>query len=93
MITKIMFLPVSILSGLVAGLLGKKVFERLWGVVDDQDPPDAKHRDVSWGKLLAALVLQGAVFKALRGLVDRATRVGFSRATGTWPGEARPSHG
>jgi hypothetical protein len=92
MILKILFLPVSIVSGVVAGILGKKVFAGLWGVVDQEDPPEAKHRDVPWSKLVLALLFQGAVLKAVRGVVDRATRAGFSRATGAWPGDARPSH-
>ncbi|MFL5852661.1 MAG: DUF4235 domain-containing protein, partial [Solirubrobacteraceae bacterium] len=44
--SKILFTPVSILAGLIGGLIGKKLFEQLWGLVDDEEPPDPKHRDV-----------------------------------------------
>jgi hypothetical protein len=87
---KILFIPVSVISGLVAGVLGKKLFEGLWSLVDHEQPPDPKHRDVSWGKVVAALILEGAIFRAVRGVVDRASRQAFSKATGSWPGEERP---
>jgi hypothetical protein len=38
----------------------------------------------------AALIVEGAIFRAVRGLVDRSARTGFARLTGTWPGEPRP---
>ena len=50
----LMFKPIGILSGLAAGLLGKKIFELLWGLVDEQDPPEPKYRQVHLGKLAAA---------------------------------------
>ncbi len=87
---KVLFIPVSILGGLLAGLIGKKLFEWLWGLVDDQEPPDAQHQDVSWAKLVPALAVQGAVFGVTRGLTDHASRQAFYRATGAWPGEPEP---
>ncbi|HWX51946.1 MAG TPA: DUF4235 domain-containing protein [Solirubrobacteraceae bacterium] len=87
---KILFAPVSVLTGLVAGVLGKKLFKGLWSLVDREQPPDPKRRDASWGKVVAALVLEGAIFRAVRGVVDRASRQAFSKATGSWPGEERP---
>jgi len=71
-------------------VLGKKAFEWLWGIVDDEEAPDPKHREVAWGKLIPALLLEGAIFRAVRGVFDQATRRLFSRATGRWPGEERP---
>jgi hypothetical protein len=40
--------------------------------------------------LAVALALEGAIFRVIRGLVDRGSRRGFMRLTGTWPGEERP---
>lgn len=85
-----LFRPVSILGGLAAGLLAKKLFERGWGMIDDQEPPDAEHREIDWPKMIIALMLEGAIFTLARGLIDHATRVGFARYTGVWPGEERP---
>jgi hypothetical protein len=87
---KVLFLPISIVGGILAGLLGKKIFEQLWGVIDDEEAPDAKHREIPYGKLVAALVLEGAIFRLVRGLFDHGTRRGFARMTGAWPGQEAP---
>ena len=87
---KILFLPFSIAGGFIAGLIGKKLFEAAWGLVDDEEPPGPEHRDVDYVKLGIALGLEGAIFRIIRGLVDHAARGGFLRLTGAWPGEERP---
>jgi len=87
---KFVFLPISILGGIIAGLIGKKAFEGLWGVVDDEEPPDAEHRNISYGKLALALVLEGAIFRLIRGFFDHGARHAFERLTGAWPGEEAP---
>jgi hypothetical protein len=37
-----------------------------------------------------ALAIEGALFRLAKGLVDRGTRIGYERMTGSWPGEERP---
>jgi hypothetical protein len=88
--SKILFAPVSALGSRLAGLIGKRVFARVWSLVDGAQPPDPSRPDMPWRTLLAGLLLEGAIFRAARGLVDRASRQGFSRLTGTWPGQQRP---
>lgn len=87
---KLMFLPVSIGGGLLAGLIGKKLFGFMWGAIDDQAPPSAEHREVSLPKLVAALLLEGALFSLIKGLVDHGSRHAFARVTGAWPGDEQP---
>jgi hypothetical protein len=87
---KLLFIPFSVAAGLVAGFAGKKIFERVWGLIDDQEPPEPEHRDISGWKMIAALALEGAIFRATRGLADHAARRSFERATGRWPGETAP---
>jgi hypothetical protein len=87
---KLLFIPFSIVGGLIAGLLSKKVFDLAWGIVDDEEPPEPEHREVTWPKLAIALALQGAIFRMMRGLTDRGSRLGFYRLTGSWPGEEEP---
>ena len=87
---KIAFTPLSIVLGLVAGMVGKKIFEQIWGLIDEEEPPDAKHREISYPKLVAALIFEGAIFRLVKGLVDHGARQGFARLTGTWPGEEKP---
>jgi hypothetical protein len=87
---KLAFLPISVLGGIVAGIAGKKAFEQLWGLVDEQDPPDAKRRDAVVWKLALALLIEGAIFRLARGLFDHGARRAFARTTGSWPGDESP---
>ena len=77
-------------SGLLAGLLGKKIFNLIWALFDDEEAPKPEHRNVDPRKL--ALVIDGTVFALIRGLVDHGSRLAFTRATGTWPGEEQPDN-
>jgi hypothetical protein len=87
---KIAFMPVGILAGLLAGQISKKIFDVVWSRVDDEEAPHAKHREIELVKLVPALLIEGALFRVVRGLVDHGTRRGFARVTGTWPGQERP---
>ena len=87
---KLIFAPIGIGAGLLAGLVAQKAFEKLWSVFDDEEAPAPDHREVPFPKLIAALVVEGAVFRVTKGLVDRGVRSAFARTTGTWPGEERP---
>ena len=87
---KLLFAPVSIVSGLIAGLLGRKVYARIWALVDKEEPPKPEHRRVSWPKLVGALALEGAVFRLVKGAVDHGSREGFAKLTGKWPGKEAP---
>jgi Protein of unknown function (DUF4235) len=87
---KFLFLPFSIAAGLIAGQLSKKLFEAIWGLFADEEAPEAQHREISIAKLVLALVIEGAVFRAVRGVVDHGARRGFHRVTGSWPGDEAP---
>jgi uncharacterized protein DUF4235 len=85
--------PFSILSlglGLAAGQLAKKVFTFVWDKVDDEQAPDFKHREVPYVKLVIALLVEGAIFKLVKGMVDHGARHAWARSTGAWPGPERP---
>jgi hypothetical protein len=84
---KFLFMPISVAGGLLAGFLGKKVFERVWSLIDKEEPPKPERREVSWPKLIAALALEGAIFRLLKGVADHGARRAFATGTGTWPGD------
>ena len=90
MVAKILFIPFSIAGSLIAGFTAKKIFDFVWARVEDAEPPEAEHRDVSMGKLVAAQAVQGAIFRGVRAGTDRSSRLAFMRATGVWPGEQEP---
>ena len=88
--SKVIYVPISVGGGLLAGVIGKKLFSVIWGVIDDQEPPKAEHRRVDVPKLAIALLLEGALFALIRGLVDHGSRHVFARVTGAWPGDEEP---
>jgi hypothetical protein len=87
---KFAFLPLSVGLALLAGQVSKKLFDLVWGVVDDEEAPRPKHRDVPLLKTAVALVVEGAIFRLVRGLTDHGARRAFAGVTGSWPGEERP---
>jgi hypothetical protein len=84
---KLLFAPIGIIAGLLAGMVAQKGFDRLWAVFDEEEPPEPDQRDAPYPKLIAALVVEGAVFRLTKGVVDHGVRSGFARMTGKWPGE------
>jgi hypothetical protein len=87
---KLAFLPFSIGSGMLAGLIGKKIFGLIWKQIDDQKAPQSEHRNVRLAKLALALAIEGALLSLVKGFVDHGSRHAFARLTGTWPGEETP---
>lgn len=84
---KLLFAPVGLGAGLVAGMLSKKAFEKLWAAIDEEDPPAPDQRDAPTAKLIAALAIEGAIFRVVKGMTDYGARRAFAGATGSWPGE------
>lgn len=88
---KVLFAPVGIGAGLIAGFAAQKAFERLWAVIDDEDPPEPDEREIPMVKLVGALALEGAIFRLAKGFADHGARSGFAALTGRWPGEEKPA--
>ena len=86
----VIYKPFGIILGILAGLLGKRIFNFVWTKIDDEDPPKATTQETSWAKLLRSAAVQGVIFKMTRVVVDRYGAVGFNYLTGVWPGEKRP---
>ncbi len=82
-----LFTPISLLSGLLAGVVASKAFEFVWGRFTDQEAPGPDQRLVAWPRLIIAMLLEGAIARLTRGLIDRGTRVAFARSPA--PGPAR----
>ena len=83
-------MPLRFAAGIAAGIAGKNLFRALWGLIDDQEAPKPDQRRIGVGLLALALVIEGALFRALKGLADHASRRLFASFTGSWPGEEQP---
>jgi predicted metal-dependent enzyme (double-stranded beta helix superfamily) len=81
---KLLSLAVSLLSGMLAGA----VFKRVWKLAAGQDEaPEAADANRSWREILLAAAAQGAIVAVVRAVLDRGAAVGAHRLTGTWPGD------
>jgi Protein of unknown function (DUF4235) len=73
----------SVLGGLVAGAL----FKRVWSAVGhEEEAPKATDESRGWGEVVLAAAAEGAVFGGVKALIDRAGAAGFAYLTGAWPG-------
>jgi hypothetical protein len=87
-VVRILYKPVGIVFGLIGGLVAGALFRGIWGkVADDRRSPGATDADHGWPEIVAAAALGGAVFGAVKAVVDRAGAAGFAWVTGVWPGK------
>jgi hypothetical protein len=85
--SKLVYRPVGLIAGAVAGMAAGVVFKQVWKLAaGDDDTPDALDQERTWAEVLAAAALQGAIFALVKAAVDRGTARGVQRVTGNWPG-------
>jgi Protein of unknown function (DUF4235) len=83
-IYKLVNLVVSVLGGILAGA----IFKRIWKAAAGEDEaPKATDAQSGWREVLVAATLQGAIFALVKAAVDRASAEGTRKLTGVWPGE------
>jgi Protein of unknown function (DUF4235) len=87
---KLIYKPFGIIFGFLAGIAAKKVFEAVWGIFDNEEPPKPTTLQTTWPKVIGAAAVEGVAFKVTRAAVDRVGAKGFARLTGFWPGEEAP---
>ena len=87
---KLLYKPIGIVLGVLAGLLGKRLFDFAWTKLDDEEPPEPTTKEAPWVKVISAAALQGVIFRTTRVVVDRYGAQGWYYLTGSWPGERRP---
>lgn len=87
---KILYRPWGLLASLVGGLVASQIFQQLWKRLDPQgadDPPKPLQSEYRLRKILLAALVQGAIFSAVRALINRGGARAFERWTGEWPGD------
>jgi hypothetical protein len=88
---KLLYKPFGIVLGILAGFVSRKLFDRIWALIDREEPPSPTTERTTWPKVLAAAAVEGVTFKVTRAAVDRAGAKGFSHLTGVWPGKREPA--
>ncbi|TQK72382.1 DUF4235 domain-containing protein [Nocardioides sp. SLBN-35] len=87
---KLLYRPWGLAGSLLGGLIAGQVFQQVWKRVDPQatdDPPKPLQSEYRLRKILVAAMVQGAIFSAVRALIDRGGARAFERWTGEWPGD------
>jgi hypothetical protein len=87
---KLLYKPIGIALGILAGLLGRKLFDFVWTKMSDEEPPEPTTQLASWRSVIGAAAVQGIIFRVTRVVVDRYGAIGWNYLTGAWPGERRP---
>lgn len=86
----LLYKPIGLALALIAAMIGRKAFDVVWTKIADEEPPEATTRQADWPKILVVAVIQGAIFKFIRVIVDRFGAKAWKYLTGTWPGEEVP---
>jgi O-antigen ligase len=85
---KIAYRPIGLLGGVLAGMLSGVLFKQIWKLVaNEDDAPQALESEYPMREVVLAAAIQGAIFAATKAAIDRAGAHGFTRLTGTWPGD------
>jgi hypothetical protein len=87
---KLLFKPIGLVLGLVAGLIGRKAFDVVWTKIDDREPPGPTTEEATWRRVLAVAAVEGLIFRVTKVAVDRWAAIGWRYLTGVWPGEKTP---
>jgi len=83
---RLLYKPVSMLASILGGLFATMLFKQVWrATAGAEQVPSARDPESSWQQIAVAALLQGAIFGAVKAVVDRAGASAFAHATGTWP--------
>jgi Protein of unknown function (DUF4235) len=85
---RILYKPLGVFISVLGGLVAGAIFKRVWGAVArEEEPPKPTDARRGWPEIIAAATVEGAVFGGVKAVIDRAGATGFARLTGAWPGE------
>lgn len=85
---KLAYRPIGLIGGIAAGALSGAAFKQIWKRVSgEDDAPDALQSEYPMWEIIVSAALQGAIFAAVKAAIDRAGARGFTKLTGSWPGD------
>jgi Protein of unknown function (DUF4235) len=84
---KLIYKPLGLFFSVLGGIVAGALFKRLWrALAHENDAPKATDKNRGWREVVTAAAAQGAVFGGVKAVIDRAGATGFARVTGVWPG-------
>ena len=87
---KILYRPFGLLGSIVGGLVAGQIFKQVWKRAtpgDKADAPQALQSEYGLRDVLISAAIQGAIFAAVKAVIDRGGARAFQRWTGEWPGD------
>ena len=84
---KTLYKPLGLLFSVLGGILAGAVFKKVWTALSGEEAPEATSPEHSTKEVLLAAAAHGAVFATVKAAVDRAGAKGFKKITGTDPGK------
>ena len=92
--TKLLYRLMTMVISVLSGMLAAAIFKRVWKLAaGEEEAPTATDERRGWTEVLTAAALQGAIFAVVKAAVDRGTAEGTRKLTGTWPGDAPEDDG
>jgi hypothetical protein len=85
---KLLYKLVNLIASMLGGLLAGLIFKRVWKVIGRGDyVPKPTDERLGWGEILLAATLQGAIFAVVKAAVDRGAAEATRTLIGKWPGD------
>jgi len=87
-VIKILYKPFGMLVSVLGGMVAGAIFKRVWKLAaHEEEAPEATDAQRSWGEVLIAATLQGAIFALVKAVTDRGAATATRKLTGFWPGK------
>jgi hypothetical protein len=85
---KLLYKPANLIASMLGGLLAGVIFKRVWKIIGrgDDEPKPTDERP-GWGEILLASTLQGAIFAVVKAAVDRGVAEATRTLIGIRPGD------
>jgi predicted metal-dependent enzyme (double-stranded beta helix superfamily) len=85
---KILYKPFGLLVSVLGGMVAGAIFKRVWKLAaHEEEAPEATDARRGWSEVLIAAALQGAIFALVKAAADRGAATATRKLTGFWPGE------
>lgn len=85
---KLLYRPLGMLFGVLGGLAASALFGQVWKLITGtEEAPTPTQKDRSWGEVLLAATVQGAIFGLVKAAIDRGGATGYEKVVGEWPGD------
>lgn len=84
---KLLYKPFGLIAGLVGAKIGERLFRAVWAKIDSGEPPKPTRREAPTGKVVAAAALEAAALQGSKAMATRASARSFHYLFGFWPGE------